>query len=86
MDCYKCKHRRRIPGDAHSSCAHPAIAGLLSSPLGSVLSIMGGQDFSSRIYEPSITVNSHGVRNGWCSWPFNFDPIWVESCDSFEGE
>jgi hypothetical protein len=28
----------------------------------------------------------HGVRLGWCSWPFDFDPIWLASCDSFEGK
>lgn len=21
-DCYECKHRRNVPGDAHSSCAN----------------------------------------------------------------
>jgi hypothetical protein len=24
-DCYKCKHRRILPGDAHSRCAHPRV-------------------------------------------------------------
>ena len=23
LNCYKCKYRRRIPGDAHSKCSHP---------------------------------------------------------------
>ena len=22
-DCYKCKHRRSVPGSCHSACAHP---------------------------------------------------------------
>ena len=22
-DCYICKHRKEVPGDAHSSCANP---------------------------------------------------------------
>ena len=22
-DCYKCKHRRSVPGSRHSACAHP---------------------------------------------------------------
>ena len=22
-DCYSCRYRRGVPGDAHSSCAHP---------------------------------------------------------------
>jgi hypothetical protein len=23
-DCYKCKHRREVPGSAHSACNHPS--------------------------------------------------------------
>lgn len=30
--------------------------------------------------------NPHGVRNGWCFWPLNFDPIWIEACNSFEAK
>lgn len=29
-----------------------------------------------------VQVNDHGFNNGWASWPFNFDPIWIDSCDS----
>jgi len=25
IDCYKCKFRRNIPGDCHSSCSHPNV-------------------------------------------------------------
>jgi hypothetical protein len=25
-----------------------------------------------------ITFNPIGVRGGWCSYPVNFDPVWVE--------
>lgn len=32
----------------------------------------------------AITANPHGVKNGWFSWPFNFDPVWLESCSGFE--
>ena len=26
----------------------------------------------------------HGIKNGWFFWPINFDPVWLESCNSFE--
>jgi hypothetical protein len=29
------------------------------------------------IYEPMV--------NGWFTWPFNFDPRWLDSCSGFEG-
>ena len=28
-------------------------------------------------------VNEHGVKNGWFSPPFNFDPVWADSCSGF---
>jgi len=28
--------------------------------------------------------NLHAILNGWFFHPFNFDPIWLEACDSFE--
>jgi len=31
-----------------------------------------------------VVGNPHGIKNGWFVWPFNFDPIWVESCNGFE--
>lgn len=31
-------------------------------------------------------LNSHGIKNGWCLWPINFDPIWVGKCDGFSKE
>lgn len=29
-----------------------------------------------------VQVNDHAFNNGWASWPFNFDSIWIDSCDS----
>lgn len=31
-----------------------------------------------------VTGNEHGKRNGWFFWPYNFDPVWLESCTGFE--
>lgn len=31
-----------------------------------------------------IVANPHGVANGWCYWPYNFDPIWIDTCDGYE--
>lgn len=28
--------------------------------------------------------SEHGRRNGWFIWPWNYDPIWLESCDGFK--
>ena len=35
------------------------------------------------IYRDQVTANEHGVRSGWFFWPFNFDPVWLESCSNY---
>lgn len=31
-----------------------------------------------------VMTDPHGVKNGWCSVPFNFDPTWIIACDSHQ--
>lgn len=30
-----------------------------------------------------VTGHPHGIARGWFRWPINFDPVWLESCDSW---
>lgn len=30
-----------------------------------------------------VDISNHGIRNGWAFYPIDFDPIWIESCDSY---
>ena len=76
-NCYKCKHRGEVLGDAHSSCRHPA-----ASPLYSQFFLMGKSAIASNEFE--LRGNTHGVRSGWFVWPINFDPVWLEQCSLFE--
>lgn len=69
MNCTDCKHRRAIPGDAHSQC--------VAQPFPDFVAMRSG-----RTAMPVI-VNEHGYRNGWAFWPVNFDPVWIESCKLF---
>lgn len=43
-------------------------------------------DYHSRCVNHAARVqqSEHGVKNGWCFWPHNFDPIWINSCDGFK--
>lgn len=31
-----------------------------------------------------IQGNAHGIKKGWFNWPWNFDPVWLDSCSGFE--
>lgn len=87
-DCYKCKWREDIPGDAHSSCKHPSLEQINNNLEFQLLSIL-----QSAGRAPSIPINNqtlnikgsqHGIAKGWFNFPFNFDPVWLENCDGFE--
>ena len=34
--------------------------------------------------EANVIGDPYGIRSGWFSWPFNFDPVWLVSCDGFK--
>lgn len=85
--CYSCVHRREIPGDAHSRCGHPAVP--QADPLVEIMALMGGRLLAGPMPVtggPKVKGNPHGIRNGWFNWPLNFDPVWLDSCDSHEAK
>lgn len=86
-NCYACKHRGGVPGGAHSSCHHPAVAHLHNGP-GAVLGLLGkrGPLAGMEVGPNPLNVEGdpHGIRNGWFVWPLNFDPVWLRRCDGYE--
>ena len=86
-NCYECKWRGEIPGNAHSCCNHPLVTSTRDEPLNAVLALLavvGRIDPSTAGNPLGVRGNPHGVRKGWFAWPFSYDPIWLESCNGFE--
>lgn len=85
-NCYECKHRRPLAGNAHSKCMHPVINFMWGSTAGVLISLIGGVPPIIPTVKlngddvPVVQFNQHGIKNGWASWPFNFDPVWLEFC------
>ena len=84
-NCYKCKHRGTIPGDAHSRCNHPEIPegdtiNEVFAILGSVGRGPGPAPVESRI---KVKGDQYGIERGWFIWPYNFDPTWLLECNGF---
>ena len=78
MNCNNCKFHESITGDAHVSCT---ILPLQARGYAAVLvNAIAKINTQSGVY---ITFEPHGVANGWCNWPLNYDPIWVKSCNQF---
>lgn len=88
-DCYQCKYRRDLPGDCHSSCAHPAFESIHDDPLAALFGMLAKRGApQNRVVSDACQVvgNAHGIRRGWFAHPFNFDPVWLESCTGFESK
>lgn len=86
-NCYHCKHRRDIPGDAHSRCVHPSIGETNSmDAVSAIFASVGRAEpvISEKARELNVKGNALGIRRGWFNWPFNFDPTWLQSCDGFD--
>lgn len=49
-----------------------------------VRSIPGDCHVSCTSGTARVEVNNYGYSQGWAFWPFNFDPIWIESCSGFK--
>ena len=77
-NCYNCKFKQNIAGDAHVSCEFPnltandkfSISGLLIANFK-----QGNQVLKSNF---GFSVDSHPVQNGWFNFPINFDPNWIQ--------
>lgn len=81
--CYDCIHRRVLPGNTHSACRHPATEFAHANALAGLITAMGGALPMPSPAGLSVIFDRHGIRMGWASWPFNFDPVWLVSCDGF---
>lgn len=78
--CYTCKFRGTVPGSVHSSCK--VIPEDKAFKL-ALLYLSGRQlliTSEDKPPEPLIELDSHGISNGWATWPIDFDPVWVSNC------
>lgn len=75
-NCYECKFRGNVAGDAHSCCNY-------SGNDTGILSFFEPKNFEN-MKKLNISGNKHGISHGWFMWPVNFDPVWLENCDGFE--
>lgn len=74
-DCYKCKYRGNVPGDAHSCCRYPGN----DTDMFAFLEKCNFENMAKL----NIKAERHGIQMGWFLWPVNFDPVWLISCNGF---
>jgi hypothetical protein len=81
-DCYKCRWRDAIPGDAHSRCRHPLVNSN-ADMVDILIGVIEGQ-YREAARKLGITGHMTGIKNGWFLWPADFDPVWLLACQGFE--
>ncbi len=80
-NCYDCRWRGELLGDAHSCCNHPA----LEAGHGAIKWIAAQSFFlRQRFALFNLSADPVGIRKGWFMWPINYDPVWLLTCDAFE--
>lgn len=86
-NCRVCIHARKKDYTHHLYCAHPE--GKMDGD-GSIVKVMTLLKYKKTeiiegpMTELMIIQSKHGQEKGWCTWPLDFDPIWLENCDGFE--
>ena len=75
-NCYKCEYRGCVPGSAHSSCKYPGVSNNLFD--------LFNEDNARIFNELKIKGSPTGIKNGWFTWPFDFDPVWLDRCRGFK--
>ena len=48
--------------------------------------VLGSAHSRCNNHKAKVSADSHGVISGWFSWPLNFDPVWLVSCDGYSTE
>jgi len=78
-NCYECRHRGILPGDAHSKCCHPeAKKGLDDNDIAAMAEAFMGKADIARV--------KMGIRGGGQTWPANFNPAFLTACNGFEAK
>ena len=84
-NCYECKYRGTIPGNAHSCCNHPELGGKSDNQFSAMAATMTGKYLAAEA-KLNVVGDPHGIKSGWFCWPANFDPVWLLACNGFEAK
>lgn len=77
QNCHNCEYKARIPGDAHISCEYPYIK-TEDRYTFSMLAISQPQQFNEVLNQNfGFTADIGALRQGYFTFPLNFDPTWM---------
>ena len=86
-DCHTCPYREQLSFTHHSKCniigSTVPIDAAEKEMLDIQISILVTTGVLQNIKSTEdnsvlLSFDPNGINNGWCNWPINFDPIWVD--------
>lgn len=88
MDCHNCFYQTKVAGSTHFCCValehHPQFDDLSNSEKDTIKALLMFGNHQIKIDgQPVVDVNEYGKKMGWCSWPLDFDPAWINSCQLY---
>ena len=83
--CLTCMYRGPVPHSRHSSCHHPRVDDIMGDhdTLGMLIENLAEGKVPYIFDNLKIVVAPGAVANRYALWPFNFDPVWIESCSGY---
>lgn len=85
--CSTCKHAGDVYNSCHASCKHPAVNEIISNS-DDLMFLLDGIVNKKKIpyihMSLKVDIKKQGIEGGWASWPFNFDPMWLDNCTGYE--
>lgn len=84
-NCYNCQFRGNVPSSAHSSCHVLRLNGDNSNVrnLEFLLAMNQVSLIDKNTNKELVEVDDYGRKNGWASYPLDFDPIWIKKCSFY---
>jgi hypothetical protein len=84
-----CKWEGVNIGTHHIKCCHPSLGEMNDNPIGDLIGLLvtghrGSGGILQNTPELNIIAEASSIRNGYFTFPFNFDKIWLLNCDGWE--
>jgi hypothetical protein len=83
--CLTCMYRGPVPHSRHSSCHHPRVDDIMGDhdTLAKLIDLLAGGITPNFFDDLRIEITEGAIESRWALWPFNFDPVWIESCTGY---
>lgn len=75
VDCHNCAFASNVSGSTHIQCNFVKEKLGPHAILFAINPIVSLKDVKDVL---GFGFNEHGVKNGWCQFPLNYDPVWLE--------